>query len=75
MRQKIEHLKCELQQWDWLQNTLMLDQKTVENKKDFIKWEIRSLEQRIAKYVCALTAPVQEGDWDNTAILEKTGYL
>ena len=55
----------------------MLDKKSVETKKDFIKWEIRSLEHRIAKYICALTAPVQ-GDWDQTTrvkILEKTGYI
>ena len=37
LRQKIKHLKVEFQQWDLLQKKLMLDQKTVETKKDFIK--------------------------------------
>ena len=38
----------------------------VETKKDFITWEIRSLEHEIAKYICTLTDPVKEGDWDQT---------
>ena len=51
LRQKIEQWKVELQQWDLLQKKLMLDQKTVDTKKDFIKWEIRALEHKIAKYI------------------------
>ena len=51
----------------------------LENKKDFIKWKIRSLEHEIALYICALTHPVREGDWDQLtsriAKLEKTGYI
>ena len=65
LRQKIEDLQIELIKWDWIQKTYILEQKTIEIKKDFIKWEIRSLEHRIAKYICALTASVKENDWDD----------
>ena len=64
LRQETEHCKVDLQQWDVLQKKLLLDQKTTETKKDFIKWKIRSLEHEIALYICALTDPVKEGDWD-----------
>ena len=79
VRQEIEHWKLELQQWDLLKKTYMLDQKSVDTKKDIIKWKIRSLEHAIAKYICALTDPVKQGDWDKPTIriakLEKTGYI
>ena len=32
-----------LEQWDLLQKKMMLDQNTVETKKDFIKWEINKI--------------------------------
>ena len=89
LRQKIEDLKGDIKHWDWLQKAYMLDSKTVENAQDFIRWKIRSVDHRIAKYFCALTAPVQEGDWDTGFArpqlmhdsitrrnrLEETGYL
>ena len=78
LRQKIEHWKVDLQQWDLLQKKLLLDHKTVETKKDFSKWNIRSLEHEIALYTCALTHQVREGVWDKTSRitkLEKTVYL
>ena len=58
----------------------MLDPKTIENKKDMIKWKIRSFEHKIAEDICALTAPVKEGHWDQPKTfrikrLQKTGYI
>ena len=40
-RQEIKQQEVELEQWDILQKTLMLDPKTIETKKDMIKWKIR----------------------------------
>ena len=79
LRQEIEHCKVDLQQWDVLQKKLILDQKTIETKKDFIEWKIRSLEHAIAFYICALTDLIKEGDWDQPTMritkLEKNGYI
>ena len=79
LRQQIELFKIELQQWDVLQMKLIVDHKTITTKKDFIKWKIRSLEHEIALYICALTDPVKEGDWDQPTMriikLEKNGYI
>ena len=79
LQQDIEQWIVELGQWDILKDKLLLDDKTVENKKAVIKWKIRSLEHEIALYICALTHPVREGDWDQPTIriakLEKTGYI
>ena len=79
LQQDIEQWIVELGQWDILKDKLLLDDKMVENKKTFIKWKIRSLEHEIALYICALTHPVREGDWDQLTIriakLEKTGYI
>ena len=79
-RQEIKLWEVELEKWDLLQNKIMLDPKTIETKKDMIKWKIRSLEHKIAKEICALTAPVKEGDWDQPKTfrikrLQKTGYI
>ena len=63
-RQEIKEWEVELEKWDILQNKLMLDPKTIETKKDMIKWKIRSLKHKIAEDICALTAPVKDGDWD-----------
>ena len=79
MRKEIEQWIVELEQWDILKENLCLDDKTVEKKKDFIKWKIRSLEHEIALYICALTHPVREGNCDQPTIritkLEKIGYI
>ena len=78
-REEIKQWMVQLEQWDILHEIMLLDDKTVEKKKDFIKWKIRSLEHKIALYICAFTHPVREGNWDQPTIrigrLHKTGFI
>ena len=43
----------------------MLDPECVQIAKDNIKRKMHSIDHQIAKYICALTAPVKEHDWDD----------
>ena len=79
-RHEIKQWEVELEQWDILQKKQIVDPKLIENKKDKIKWKIRSLEHKIAKDICTLTAQVKEGEWDQPKTfrikrLHKTGYI
>ena len=78
-QEEIKQWIVQLEQWDVLNEIMLLDDKTIEKKKDFSKWKIRSLEHKVALYICAFTNPVREGAWDKPTIrigkLEKTGYI